>query len=52
MSIKAVTIQILFKAHDIVAQRDGADAALKFLTEALNQRDDTAAISFMIRNLG
>lgn len=49
--MKALTIEILFKAFDHVKACKGHSAAMSFINEALNQRDDTAAISYMLRHL-
>ena len=49
--MKALTLEILFKGFDRVKEAKGNAVALNFLKACLNERDDTAAISYMWRNL-
>ena len=50
--MSAITIEIIFKKFDEIKKTKGNDVALKFVKDCLNERDDTAAVSFMLRNLG
>lgn len=49
--MRATTIQILFKGYDQVKAIKGHEIAFAFLKACLNERDDTAAVSYMWRNL-